>query len=683
MERLAHLDDLVAEFVARIVNMRPTLWVTAGPGHRALVKYDPPTPEAHSPQCKSCKSTLQGNERGRLLCTVCRSKSALVQGDPLIHTMYRHSHPMYVLDQATEAVVVHISVMRKIAKQDLAMAQLLSYWRYQVFERWRAGHGDRNICLTREMDPSNEPYTRSITCCNPIYVEGGHGPALAHSPRHLAVTVGGLGPELYGVVRQAVLEWLYNLDAMVRRRFAVPLEQEYSDTSIGTVFGRFARLIADRVVRLEVRGENPTKYMCALAFQHVIECENVRCKHHAEALAGSDIRCMRMLKQLVDEGVSTRLAVEQRERLASFLNKPCPELLKALPEVAQQYAFQELADALVKPAYVPAEVEEWRATVQRGALTYLIDRAIEKVQEWRPPDFLQCVRFDDPPRPGPFLPPMGWEDNPLVSSWTLVSSATHCHRRTGLDPAGLRIVLMSSALLSISADERFFRAGLIQYDLRGLEAVLKKHESIAEHNVKALSNQLKPYMTGEPWKAARTDMIEWQGSHLEDEVRRAGALLGGFSVQEIVERYGQCDGSPAARATQSALHTALVRSTSDKMIFKPAPHYEDWFPLALDLALPILAQLRRSMGLSNLVATNPIGDVLRLIPRVRDWKPGDGVLQLKAGEAYRVPKVKTVLEELKAAGSPLVVYRRPREGGAKKGYYWIFDPSELAKVLGT
>jgi len=673
-ERLAHLDDALCEYVARMACMRPTWWMEAGPGLQTLVKFDPPERAAHSTSCRSCGGVLQGAERGRLLCAACRSQYRVMQGDPLIHTMYRSSHPLYVLDQTTETVVTHIKVMRKIASQDMALVKQLAYWSVHVHERWRAGHGNRNIYFTPEMDLSNETYAREITCCNPRYTEGASGSAVMHAPRHDAVTVGGLGPKLHAVVRQEAIKWLYNLDAMIRRRFAIPLEQEHGDMSIVTAIGRFAKLIADRVSRLEVRGDDETKYMSGIAFQHVIECENTRCKYHAAAQKNADICCMLTLKRLVDVSAVPETP-DKRQRLALFLRKLCPELRKALPEVAQQYGFPALADALTSQVHDPAAIERWRATVSSGSLSWLIDRAMERAQEWHPADFLQCVRFDEVLR-ADHLPLLSWEDNAQMASWSLVSSTAHAHRRTGLDPAGLRIVLMSSALHSISADERFFPAGEMRHDL--MADVIGNHDILATHAHGALTEQLRPYMVGAPWQAARTEMIEWKGSHIEDDVRRAGAVLGGFSVQEIAERYGWHDGSPAGRAARSRLHSSLVCLTTDKMVFKPAAQYEEWFPLALELVLPILAQLRHSVGISNFVATNPLGDVLQLMPRVRDWKPSDGVLQLSAGEVYKVPVVKTALNDLKAANSPLVRLRRP----GRKGQYWIFDPAELASVLG-
>jgi hypothetical protein len=270
-----------------------------------------------------------------------------------------------------------------------------------------------------------------------------------------------------------------------------------------------------------------------------------------------------------------------------------------------------------------------------------------------------------------------WVDDRAINSWSLVSSETHAHRRTGLDPSGLRIVLMSSALQQLTGDGRFFRPGVMRCDLMFSGA--NSHEHVSTHAYTALTQQVWPYLAGEPWRYARTEMTKWQGSHIENDVRKAAALLGGFSVSEIVTRFGRTSSCPVHLAAQATLHARLLDSTTQMMVVKPAAHYEQWFPLAVDLVLPILAQLRHAMGVANHLATDPTAEVLRLIGRVREWQPADGPLFLTAGEVYQVPRVKTALKQLKAAGSPLVEYKRP---WTTKGFYWILNPDELAKVLG-
>lgn len=677
-ERLETLDSLFSEYLAQMLCVRPSIWVQTR-GVRTLVKYDPPTRDALNVACRACNAPLRGAEHGRLLCCRCRSKPSVLQGSPLIHTMYWGSHPRFALNADMERVVAHIKTMRQIASKDMEVTKRLVYGLWQVFQRGSAGMGDMNIFFPKEEVKASGAYDAPITACNPRY--GGDSrilPSQESVGRHVAVTVGGLGEKLQQLIKCSVREWLYSLDAMIRRRFSIALEQEHGDMSIYTVIGRFAKLIADRVAHLEVRGENPTKYMCAIAFQHVIRLENVRCEHYAEELASADIRSMQELLRLAQGAML--LLPERRDRLVDFLRNPCPELLKFLPQVAQQYEFGQIIAALdsfcTDPSAASERLERWRS-VYAGSLVEVLKKAIEKTREWRPADFLSCVQFHDTPR-AEHLPAMGWDDNPFVASWSLVSSATYAHRRTGLDPTGMRIVLMASALWSISADERFFRAGFVRCDLRDVMHAVSEHQIRATHAHNALTEQLMPYMVGEPWRVAREELTNWQGSHIEDDVRRAGSLLGDFSMQELVDRYGRDRGGSVMQMTQQKeLHAALMRSTSIKMVFKPASQYEDWFPLAMDLLLPILAQLRQTMGIAAAAPSSTIGDILRLLPSVRNWKPEDGVLRLGLVEVKNKPTVKDLLKKLEVQKSPLAKMKR-----VKSVNVWELDAGALAKELG-
>ena len=677
-KRLETLDNLFSEFLARMLCVRPSIWVQTR-GARTLVKYDPPPRDALNVVCRACDAPLRGAEHGRLLCSKCRSKPSVLQGPPLIHTMYWGSHPRFALNADMVRVVAHIKTMSQIASRDIKICEHLAYKLWQVFQRGSAGMGGMNIFFPEEEVKAGGAYDAPITACNPRYTGDCRiSPMRASFGRHDAITVGGLGDKLQQLVKRSVKDWLDNLDAMIRRRFSIPLEQQHGDMSIATVIGRFAKLIADRVVHLEVRGENPTKYLCAIAFQHVIRLENVRCEHHAKEHASADVRSMQELVRMAQGGAL--LLPERRDRLVAFLRSPCPELLKFLPQVAQQYEFEQLIAALdlsyADPPAASEQLDRWRG-VYAGSLVEVLNKAIEKTREWRPVDFLPCVQRHDTPR-HPRLPAMGWDDNSSVASWSLVSSATYAHRRTGLDPTGMRIVLMASALWSLSADECFFRPGFVRCDLENVMHTVGEHGMRATHAHRALKEQLMPYMIGEPWRVACEELTNWQGSHIEDDVRRAGALLGDFSMAELFSRFGRDPGESVVQmAQQKEMHVALMHSTSTKMVFKPVSQYEDWFPLAVDLLLPVLAQLRQTMGIADAAPSSKIGDILRLLPSVRNWNPENGALRLGLVEVKNKPTVKELLKKLEAEKSPLAKMKRVNTVNV-----WELDVDALAKVLG-
>lgn len=660
-ERRDRLDEAFSECVARVVNLRPTLYVRSG-NHTSLVVKDPPTRDARIVTCRSCGSGMRGSDRGRVLCRGCRSNPVLVEGAPLIKTMYNSANPKYILDEEASAIVAHIGCQRHIVNEELRVCRYYAYLAFNVHERYRRHRGNRNVHFTPER-VGNCSYERKLTYCNPLYSENGEPRG-----RHVAIDVGGLGPQLFDVVKQSVLVWLDNLDAMIRSHFEISLERRApNDSSVSDVVQDFATLIARRVTLLETRDDDdPTKYLCTQGFEWVAKIQFVKCEHHAAGRRRADIRAMRELMGLA-RGES---APASPQLLADFLAAPCPELLKALPSVAADMRFGALASALQRHEKERhALLDEWRAAIATESLCMLLESAIHHAQAWQPSLFLNCLRRHTKAAMRP-LPAQGWVDSAEIEHWSLVTKAAHTQRRTGLDPTGLRIVLMSSALMQMSADGHFFVPGVMRCEM--MWVVCDQHIEVSSNTYKALSNQMWPYMVGEPWRASREQLLQWQGSHLEEDVRRAASFLSGFSMNEIVRRFSQRSDADG----ELRLHHRLVQMTTLKMVHKPEAHYVEWFPILVDMVLPILAQLRQSARPD--AVGDPLVDVLRMLKAVREWEPADGDLRITAGEAYAVPEIKCALTRLLGEHSPLVQFKRPRRSSVN---CWILERGALARLL--
>lgn len=685
-DRLAKLDDAFAEVVAKVANLRPVVYVKSG-NLLSLVGNDPPIPSRSISTCRSCGCTLCALDRGRVLCSTCRLNSSVMEGAPLIKTMYRSAHPKYILNKEMEVVVAHIGHQRDIASAAKAVAKQLAYLSYNVYERWRQGLGNLNVYFTKDT-LCGCSYETELTNCNPRYQDGELGDCYGDDyaecqqrlQRHMAVRVGGLGPKLRDVVKQSAVDWLYNMDAMIRAQFGITLERVQGDSTILNVVEQFSELIANRVVLMESKIDDPTQHLCSVALEHVSEMQFVRCRHYAARFANADIRTMRELAKLVsDEEIPLDL-----DEMSRFLKKPCPELLKSLPTVAQDMHFDHLDQILhcvksqgqlLESSKPFAMLLEWRNSIARGTLCLLLERAIELTQKWKQEPFLKCLRHDQIPAKK-HLPAQGWVDNVHIANWSLVSSITHAHRRTGLDETGLRVVLMSSALMQINSDERSFVPGVMRCEM--MHKVCTSHEHLSGYSYNALGEQIWPYMTGAPWKFAREEVVNWQGSHMETDLRRVAADLGGFSINEIFSRFTRPEGlhTTFVKESRHNIYSKLMSAAANKMVFKPNEHYDQWLCVSIQLALPILTQIRQSVGISDNVATNPTGDVLRLLKPVREWKPSSGILSITAGEAYSIPKVKSTLVKLQTEGSPLV--KKKRIG---KQMCWVFDCKYLVDVL--
>lgn len=664
-----HMDEAFCEYVGKMVCIPVGLYAKS----RSLYSLasEPPAWNGDT-VCRACDREIVHGRPGALLCAACRSVTTVKSGEPLIRTMYRSANPKYVLTKRMEAIVASIAGQRDVAAYEHRLVVHLGNACLAVFDAWKAGNCNANIRLLPDQ-VKYQLYGRKMISCNPRYTDEsdtGWGTHVAW-PRHAAREVGGFGLYLQADVKQMVIDWLFNLDAMIRRHFSIPLTRNYGDSSLSAAVYSFADLIANRVVLLEEQvDDDATQHVCTEGFEHRAEMEEVRCKHMAARQCSSDVRSMRELLAIARDGV----VPEDPRRLVEFLWSPCPELVRALPGVCVSTAmrFDALRDILDEGRETTRRLHRWAESVNTGALCVLLEGAIRQAQEWKISSFLHCLRHDAKPA-AEHLPPPGWVDDPRMASWSLISKKAHAHRRTGFDPMGLRIVLMSSALIQINGNGGHFEPGALRCDV--VSPVVHRHHVRTAHAIKALSEQLNPYMTGEPWKFARSEMVQWQGSYMEDEVRKAATLLGRFSVQEIVARYGD--------PVRLKLLGGLVGRTTEKMVFKPAAQYEQWFPMAVDLVLPILVQLRQSMGVANHVFVNALDDALQLSEKVRAWTPADGNLCFTPAEIRASPRLKLELEkELdKKEQWPLVRKEKQNEGG-KRVMFWILDGPRLAERLG-
>ena len=675
-ERSHCLDEAFSNYVAQMVCVSPMLYIKTGEV-TVQVENDPLTPDRRVVTCRSCEGPMRGADRGRVFCSDCRAGPQLQHGAPLIETMYLSAHPKYELDEEMKAIVAHIGRQREVAEQSQVVTRQLMQQALTVCALSAHNQGDCNVYFTPN-SVRGCSYARALTYCNPMFVcsttasgEKGPVPLLERRERWPAIKVGGLGEQMYEVVKYAVEQWLFNLDAMIRAQFDIPLEHRGSDPTLFGVVEQFSHLIARRVVLLEDSCDDPETQLCTRVFEQVANVQIATCELHCARRIRADIRAMRELSALVRD----RALPPNPQPLIDFLAAPCPELLRPLPTVAKDMRFAELRAALKSSAdCVERKLMHWRDLVGERplhALSVLLPNAIEAVQKWRPALFIKCLRYNAQGAAQP-LPAQEWVDNPHIARWSLVGRATHARRRTGLDPTGLRIVLMSSALMQLNGDGHFFVPGVMHHQMAN--KVCLKHEKWATYAYHALSEQLWPYMMGESWRKSREQIMNWRGSHLEEDVRRAAASLGGFSADEIFRRYARS----ATALDQARIDEGIVRLTTDKMVHKPKPHYDQWFTVCVDLLLPILSQLRQSFGIAGVAVPSVLGEMLRLLPPVRNWKRADGALRVIGNEATAVPGLRNALMQLKAEGSPLVKYVRPARS---KVMQWEFDPEELVRVL--
>ena len=117
-ERDAHMVAMMAEFMARILNTQPCLFVRSNK-FLSWVGADAPVHDPRKPRCRSCDSVTT---RGRVLCDSCRRNPIVVLGAPLVDTMYRSSNPLYEMDTEKQCAIIYLKRQQRLAEDSLALA---------------------------------------------------------------------------------------------------------------------------------------------------------------------------------------------------------------------------------------------------------------------------------------------------------------------------------------------------------------------------------------------------------------------------------------------------------------------------------------------------------------------------------------------------------------------------------
>jgi len=679
-----------SHFLAMLFCTRTNLFIKSGQ-LISLLSDAPPKFDPQNPFCQSCGRRV----RGRVLCATCLAKQPLLhEATPLIDTMFRSSHPAYAIDANRQRFIDALKRMLRLAEAAYSLAESLSESCWARYRQWRLpGNTEgRNVVFSREQ----------------VYACGTYGKyeTLHVSPMLERVYVGGLGLQLRGVIKQAAIEWLFALDGAIREHFKIPLSRPHGDNSLQTNIETLASLIASRVALLEPRDADPSQRLCSLGCEHLARIQYVRCHYYSYRGVGRDVTAMRLLLKLVrnardpeedheaDAEFGAAMAVvndDAREGLLALLGAPAPELLCVLPEVASRMHFAMLRDALgnfpsVGLACTRDEITRWRRRIEghgnAEGVCLLVERAIAAAQGWRPPSFVPCLQRasggGEAEPATPAVPAMVWVHlDPSAPRWALVSEAAHRQRRTGLDPTGLRIVLLAHAVMQLDAcnEPQFFRAGCVRCEVlqRVCTGQMVRDAQAANH----LKADLDPQLVGVEWDTSRKQMLDWQNSHIDEHVRLAFSLIGSFSYEELNRRFGKLTlGAPG----YSTLRTTVQELMLTNWKLRPVEGYETWLAVGIRLAMPMLLNLRQGVGFGPSVHPNREGEILRLLAKVRNWRPSDGPLHLTPGEVYDTPAIKHLLIEDRNRGGTLA---KRRKIGKERKDTWVFEPARLEEALGA
>tara|TARA_B110000902_G_scaffold102541_1_gene121208 strand:- start:1621 stop:3723 length:2103 start_codon:yes stop_codon:yes gene_type:complete len=672
----------MGRYLAKLLSTRCTAFIQRG-NFQSLLKFETEFDDSE-PYCRSCGAEVVDS----LLCLGCRAiKPELKYGPTVVESMYRSSNSAYAIDEPKKRAILAIKSYMQLACDSIMLARALAQLCWVVHESSKQSSNPflRNVLFDRDLIDAGGSY-REVLLCGVTQ----------------QVRIGGFGQAVRDRVRELALEWLKLVDHKIRVWFEVPTARTDDDAaSVASCQRQLARLVADRVALFDDPDcRQVDQCLSSEACDHIAALQHLRCKYFSVGSARNDMIALRTLLSIVqpdiDDATTMRLLEEHGIEVIKLLQTPPPELLKALPTLAMCYRFEALRDILSNDRTIDA-IRLWKRSVNTSTLMLFLERAYSALNTWSLDGNLVRVVFceDDlarqetgrAPRSSlchrdARLPPAGWVSG--GQRWFLIPKERYRAKRAGLDPTGLRIVLLVSVVNRMLFDEfqineqetidcSIFAPGRLAIDLLDplAHAAIRK----GSHAFGQLKEQLRPLTVGVEWANAQHDLVEWKGSHIDNDIRTAARHLSDYSVLQLQGLFGH---GSVFHNQDGILMTRLLTTVREHLVVKPTRNYTEFVSAALRFALPLLREYRQSIGFHDHVRSSLVGDTLRLHPRIRDWNPVHGQLQLSAQDLVGLPKfVKDLIQELVAKN--MVKKRRPRNSTR---LMYCFSEPELLTVLG-
>ena len=260
------------------------------------------------------------------------------------------------------------------------------------------------------------------------------------------------------------------------------------------------------------------------------------------------------------------------------------------------------------------------------------------------------------------LPPPPWA--PTRLRLCLAPDRVLQLRRLGLDDDAVRIVLIVD-LVELLRDCDELQDGLVDARIVAPLAEASAHQ--ARQAVEAVRDLIRPMETAEEHEAS-LEAMRRRDPVVEDELAHAALSVTNVSLQQLATFCNPA--GPHLLAHHDAL-AARVHELLPAAADVPA-RFTAFLTGAIDLALHAIAHDRA--GYAPSLPPPPVGDVLRLCPAVRAWRPERGELRLSAAQLARTPQVRAVLDALALNG--LLVRRLA-------GNKYALAVAELAALLGV
>ena len=494
--------------------------------------------------------------------------------------------------------------------------------------------------------------------------------------------VGGLRRALYRDVVDLVMRWLLKCDAAMMIAFEDVTHERTDDAKLMALVRDYAAWITDRLTLMPDEAE---ERLSTDSLQTRAAQELLLGSVHAEESHRSDLAALNCLEVLAREGSRTergKAVLNTQLNLVKYvLSKPPAEL--GLQGINAQHMNLALLRRACDPeldVQVRADMvhqwQQWHGACAACAAA----QATQKLTLWagksswtRPfikvlytPEETAHAGAIDMPRT-PFVHSAHtWKFAPSTSHGTVFDwMQRRCVRLTSLvlqlvGHGGLERGVVASSVVSPIATQAVLEASVV------LELLDMKREA---------------YAAGTKLLLVMSNICD-RGSRVASIVDQALLKLSQFSLMELTAVFSQQ--SPAMRAVLTEFTFRTRVSIGNYQTAPVVPHtYHAFAYDAIAILLPVIRARREQQGVSPVQTTNPLCDLLRMVPRVRTWSPLQGTLKMELEEVNKeLPMLKHVLQDLASRGL-LVQYKRPYIGGQRHAprKAFVFDTVQLVAAL--
>ena len=518
-----------------------------------------------------------------------------------------------------------------------------------------------------------------------------------HKRSQKVTRVGGVGIRLRDELHEMVLRWLKTIDKAMVLHFedgdsGTSTQQdvfgtylEANEAELQRLFQGLSLSIARRLTCTEPEGSvyDTADELSAKMLQARGSMEVQRSAMKAERRAREDLSALRTLLVLCKPNqniaVLTDLLSTRLNEIQYITHVPPVELgltgknaermnLTFLRRVCEPNLCQTIQLTIVR---------HW-SQCHGGFAQTAVSQAISKLEGWQPPTsgFQSVIKrtahndsTDSPPRMPPidfvrggrsftFLPPHSEEALKFKRNLPHVIS-----RRM------VRLTSLVWELLAHGALERGVIEPHIVHSVATYSTLCSRRIVQRQHEVRQRNS------IGVRVKAIEANLRD-KSSAAFDEVRKASCHLSHFSLSQIMS------GFEATSTLLPAIFRQLSQRTYDRLVLKPPLEYSEFAADALTYTLPLLEILRTDLWTQPSYVPNALGDILRTVPKIRNWNPSKGLLRIAAKDlSNALPTLPGLLKDL-AKQAKLVRYYRPMlpDGRQFTTNVYEFDTRALSEL---